>query len=64
MVGAVSCRYQEKSSSLGEILCILVEWYVDISTSKCDFFGSYDMLLGMDWFYIHMTKVDYYDNAI
>lgn len=25
---------------------------------------SYSMLLGMDWMFIHMTKVDYYDKAI
>ena len=26
--------------------------------------GSYNMLLGMDWFYIHRTKVDFYDKSI
>ena len=26
--------------------------------------GSYSMILGMDWLYLHMTKVDYYDKAI
>lgn len=26
--------------------------------------GSYNVLLGMDWLYIHRTKVDYYDKAI
>ena len=26
--------------------------------------GSYSMLMGMYWFFIHMTKVDYYDKAI
>ena len=26
--------------------------------------GSCNMLLGMDWLYIHMTKVDFYDKAI
>eukprot|EP00253_Pinus_taeda_P030183 PITA_30183 len=26
--------------------------------------GSYNMLLGMDWLYLHRTKVDYYDNSI
>jgi len=26
--------------------------------------GSYSMLLGMDWLYIHKTKVDCYDKAI
>jgi len=25
--------------------------------------GSYSMLLGMDWLYIHRTKVDCYDKA-
>ena len=27
-------------------------------------FGSYNMLLGMDWSYLHRTKVDCYDKAI
>lgn len=26
--------------------------------------GSYSMLLGMDWLFIHKTKVDYYDKVI
>ena len=26
--------------------------------------GSYNMLLGMDWLYIHRTKLDFYDKAI
>ncbi len=26
--------------------------------------GSYSMLLGMDWLFIHKTKVDFYDKAI
>jgi len=26
--------------------------------------GSYSMLLGMDWLYVHRTKVDCYDKAI
>ena len=26
--------------------------------------GSYYMFLGMDWLYLHRTKVDYYDKAI
>ena len=26
--------------------------------------GSYSMLLGMDWLYLHRTKVDCYDKAI
>jgi len=26
--------------------------------------GSYNMLLGMDWLYLHRTKVDFYDKAI
>ena len=26
--------------------------------------GSYIMLLGMEWFYIHRTKVDFYDKVI
>jgi len=26
--------------------------------------GSYSMLLGMDWLFIHRTKVDFYDKAI
>jgi len=26
--------------------------------------GSYNMMLGMDWLYIHMTKVDYYHKDI
>ena len=26
--------------------------------------GSYNVILGMDWLYIHKTKVDYYDKAI
>jgi len=26
--------------------------------------GSYNMLLGMDWLYLHKTKVDFYDKAI
>jgi len=26
--------------------------------------GSYSMLLGMDWLYLHMTKLDCYDKAI
>ena len=26
--------------------------------------GSYKMLLGMDWLYLHMTKVDFYDKAL
>ena len=25
---------------------------------------SYNMLLGMDWLYIHRTKVDYYDKDV
>ena len=24
----------------------------------------YNMLLGMDWLYLHKTKLDYYDKAI
>ena len=26
--------------------------------------GSYSMLLGMDWLYLHRTKVDCYDKSI
>ena len=26
--------------------------------------GSYSMLLGMDWMYLHRTKVDFFDKAI
>ena len=26
--------------------------------------GSYSMLLGMDWLYLHMTKVDCYETTI
>jgi len=26
--------------------------------------GSYNMILGMDWLYLHRIKVDYYDKAI
>ena len=26
--------------------------------------GSYIMLLGMDWLYLHKTKVDFYDKVI
>ena len=26
--------------------------------------GSYNMLLGMDWLYLHKTKVDCYEKAI
>jgi len=26
--------------------------------------GSYNMLMGMDWLYLHRTKVDCYDKAI
>jgi len=26
--------------------------------------GSYSMLLGMDWLYLHRTKVEFYDKAI
>jgi len=26
--------------------------------------GSYSMLLGMDWLYLHMNKLDCYDKAI
>lgn len=26
--------------------------------------GSYNVIFGMDWFFIHRTKVDYYDKAI
>jgi len=26
--------------------------------------GPYSMLLGMDWLYLHRTKVDYFDKAI
>jgi len=26
--------------------------------------GSYSILLGMDWLYIHSTKVDCYDKSI
>jgi len=26
--------------------------------------GSYNMLLGMDWLYLHRTKVDCYDKSI
>ena len=26
--------------------------------------GSYNMILGMDWMYLHITKVDFYDKAI
>ena len=26
--------------------------------------GSYNMLLGMDWLYLHRTKVDFYDKSI
>jgi len=26
--------------------------------------GSYIILLGMDWLYLHRTKVDFYDKAI
>lgn len=25
--------------------------------------GSYNMLLGMDWLYLHRTKLDFYDKA-
>jgi len=25
--------------------------------------GSYNMILGKDWLYIHRTKVDYYEKA-
>lgn len=27
-------------------------------------FGSYNILLGMEWLYLHMTKVDCYENPI
>ena len=27
-------------------------------------FGSYSILMCMDWLYLHGTKVDFYDNAI
>lgn len=26
--------------------------------------GSYNMILGMDWLYLHRTKVDFYDKTI
>ena len=26
--------------------------------------GSYNLLFGMEWLYIHKTNVDYYDKAI
>lgn len=26
--------------------------------------GSYSFLLGMDWLYLHRTKVDFYDKTI
>ena len=26
--------------------------------------GSYNMILGMDWLYLHRTKVDFFDKAI
>jgi len=26
--------------------------------------GSYSMILGMDWMFIHRIKVDFYDKAI
>lgn len=26
--------------------------------------GAYDLLLGMDWLYLHWTKVDYYEKEI
>lgn len=26
--------------------------------------GAYSMLLGMDWMFIHRTKVDFYEKAI
>ena len=26
--------------------------------------GSYSMLLGMDWLYLHRTKADFYDKTI
>ena len=26
--------------------------------------GSYSMIFGMDWFYLHRNKVDFYEKAI
>ena len=64
MFGAVGYRYKEESDHWVRSCAFELNGMHTAANLNVLPLGSYSMLLGMDWLYLHSTKVDCFDKAI